>query len=235
MKMYKVINPIEFIEYCNLSNKGVVVDVRTVSEHDECRLKIEHENIPIDELNPTDFLKIHRLSKDIPIYFICHLGIRARRAARNFVEEGCSNIFVVNGGMDACINADLEIEGSAKTQTLPYMIGAFGFSKFCKLVPKDGIILDVRSAIEHEECQLKIEHENIPLNELNPGEFLKNHNLRKDIPICILSHSDLKSKEAAQKFVNEGCSAVFIVADGLNACIDAGYEVKEEPAFHKFK
>lgn len=115
MSSFTVIHPKEL--NAEASEGAVVLDVRTRMEHAECRLKVAHELVPLDELNPSSFLKSKSLSKDTRIVIICRSGNRSRRAAEAFLKAGCTNVFVVGSGLLGCIDCGHQIEGSQANMT----------------------------------------------------------------------------------------------------------------------
>lgn len=82
--------------------KGVVLDVRTKMEHGEKRLNVPHAHVPLDELNPDDFMKRHGLDASAPVYILCRSGKRATQAAEKFMAAGYTNVHVIDGGIIAC-------------------------------------------------------------------------------------------------------------------------------------
>ncbi|MCX7342931.1 MAG: rhodanese-like domain-containing protein, partial [Proteobacteria bacterium] len=49
-----------------------------------------------------------------------------------------------------------------------------------KQVETNSIILDVRTQMEHAEKHLKCKHVHIPLDELNPSDFIAKNNIDKN-------------------------------------------------------
>ena len=49
-----------------------------------------------------------------------------------------------------------------------------------------GVILDVRTEMEHAEKRLKLSHINIPLDQLDANDFVKKYDLDKNSKIYIL-------------------------------------------------
>lgn len=93
--------------------RNVIIDVRTQMEYDEKRLKLRHAFMPLDALQPGDFMLRHGLDRDAVIYTLCASGRRAVTAAEKFIAEGFNNVYVVEGGLIACQNAGLPLEGNA--------------------------------------------------------------------------------------------------------------------------
>jgi rhodanese-related sulfurtransferase len=107
MRLIKNINVTQLSKAAQ--TKGVILDVRSHIEHQEAHLGFEHVHIPLDQLNPTDFMTQQGLSKDHEVYILCHSGQRARKAAQAFYNQGFENVYVVEGGLQACKQADYQI------------------------------------------------------------------------------------------------------------------------------
>ena len=80
-------------------------------EHAEKHLKCAHVLVPLDELNPADFMAQHALAKDAPVYLLCRSGKRATQAAEKFMAAGYPNAQVIEGGIMACDECGYETEG----------------------------------------------------------------------------------------------------------------------------
>lgn len=79
--------------------EGVIIDVRTPAEHAESHLQRAHDHVPLDALDPKDFMMRRGLDKDSAIYILCRAGGRASTAAQRFTNEGFSNVYVIEGGI----------------------------------------------------------------------------------------------------------------------------------------
>ncbi len=99
---------------------AVILDVRTPAEHEEQRLLAAHAFVPLDQLNPADFMLRHGLDRDAPVYFLCRSGIRARKAADMFAGAGYKNLYVIEGGILACAESGEPVSSggcTARTQS----------------------------------------------------------------------------------------------------------------------
>jgi rhodanese-related sulfurtransferase len=92
-------------------NRGIIIDIRTQMEYAEKHLNFNHAHIPLDELNPTDFMVHHGFDKDFSIYILCRSGKRATQAVEKFAVEGYLNVHIIEGGILASEDAGLEIHG----------------------------------------------------------------------------------------------------------------------------
>lgn len=75
--------------------------------------------VPLDQLNCADFLK-QRDTNDTPIHVLCQSGARARRAIENFRRIGFNGCVLVEGGMDAWLDAGLTVN-RRESKVLPLM------------------------------------------------------------------------------------------------------------------
>jgi rhodanese-related sulfurtransferase len=81
------------------AGEGVIIDVRTPAEHAEAHLQRAHDHVPLDTLDPQDFMLRRGLDKDASIYILCRSGGRASTAAQKFTSEGFTNVYVIEGGI----------------------------------------------------------------------------------------------------------------------------------------
>ena len=88
-----------------------VIDVRTLGEHQECRLTQSHDLIPIDELNAPAYIAQKNLNNETPLYILCRSGKRAVTAATLFAESGYTNTHVIEGGILSCVQCGVDVEG----------------------------------------------------------------------------------------------------------------------------
>ena len=107
------------------TGQGIIVDVRTKMEHDEKHLGMSHAHMPLDELNPRDFMQRHGLDRDANVYVLCRSGNRAKQAAEKFVAEGYNHVHVIEGGLMACEDCGHRVEGG---QASPMTTTAKGIS-----------------------------------------------------------------------------------------------------------
>jgi len=99
-----------------------------------------------------------------------------------------------------------------------------------KIDPNEGIILDVRTPMEHMEKRLSFGHALMPLDELKPTDFMMRHGLDKESGVYILCRSGKRAAQAAEKFTKEGYRNIHVVEGGLIACEEHGHEVKGHDA-----
>lgn len=92
---------------------GVVLDVRTPQEHAEMRLCCSHFHAPLDTLDPAGFMAAQDMGTDTALYLLCRGGVRAAKAAEKFAAAGCTNVYVIEGGILACQGCGQPLEGDA--------------------------------------------------------------------------------------------------------------------------
>lgn len=82
-------------------------------------------------------------------------------------------------------------------------------------------ILDVRLPEERAVEELGLPHVNQDLENLNPLEFIKENNIKKDQIINILCSSGGRASQAAEMFEKAGFKNVVVIIGGL---VEAEYE-----------
>lgn len=97
--------------------------------------------------------------------------------------------------------------------------------KLRQIAQGKGIIIDVRSHMEHAEKHLTCAHHHVPLDELNPAAFIAEHGINKDSDIYIVCHSGKRAANAAEKFIAYGCGNIHVVEGGIVACEGCGHSV----------
>jgi rhodanese-related sulfurtransferase len=98
-------------------SRGVILDVRTVPEHEDCRLLYPHEFVPLDRLDPKEFMLRRGLDREADVFILCKAGTRAKAAAEKFISAGYPNMHVIEGGILACESAGEKL--SAPTGAAP--------------------------------------------------------------------------------------------------------------------
>ena len=90
----------------------------------------------------------------------------------------------------------------------------------------DGIIVDVRTKMEHVEKHIGLAHAHAPLDELNPTDFMMRHGLDKDSNVYILCRSGKRAMTAAERFINDNYKNIFVIEGGIIACEECGHDLK---------
>lgn len=97
-----------------LASGAPILDVRTAAEHAAKHLLAPHDLVTLDHLSAEDYMLRHGLDRDDAIYMLCRSGVRARKAAEQFLVAGCSHIYVIDGGILACEKAGAAIGGAGE-------------------------------------------------------------------------------------------------------------------------
>ncbi len=95
-----------------------VLDVRTPGEFATGHVP-GARLLPLDDLDPAEFVR-HRASGDRPLYVVCQSGGRARRAIEKLQRAGLGGCVLVEGGIQAWMEAGLPVERS-ESRSLPLM------------------------------------------------------------------------------------------------------------------
>ncbi len=98
--------------------------------------------------------------------------------------------------------------------------------KIMDIDPNEGIILDVRTKMEHGEKRLACEHTLMTPDELIPADFMMRHGYDKDFGVYILCRSGKRATQAAEQFVAEGYNNVYVIEGGIIACEESGHAVE---------
>ncbi|MBU6234815.1 MAG: rhodanese-like domain-containing protein [Alphaproteobacteria bacterium] len=94
----------------------------------------------------------------------------------------------------------------------------------------DGIIVDVRTGMEHGEKRLTCPHVHAPLDTLDPQNIMLRHGLDASAPVYLLCRSGKRATQAAEKFMAAGYPNVTVIEGGIMACEDCGHPVAGEAA-----
>ena len=103
---FKVIS-VEQLQSLNLTDK-IFVDVRSPAEYRSVRVQ-GAVNLPLNSITCDDVKKLVGDKQNPAIILLCGKGGRARKAAE-ILQAGSFNLLVVEGGTNACVDANLPIE-----------------------------------------------------------------------------------------------------------------------------
>lgn len=109
MKSYQTISSKDLLSIDQ--HNSIVLDVRTHMEHSEKHIALNHAHVPLDELDPNDFMMRHGLDREAHIYLLCRSGTRAALAAKKFIDSGYKNVKVVEGGISLYEISGHEMKG----------------------------------------------------------------------------------------------------------------------------
>lgn len=109
--------PQRLAELCRTGQLVELIDVRTPLEFQEVHVDIAR-NVPLDQLNPSALMAVRNGSAQEPLYVICKSGSRGRQACEQFHQAGFTNVFNVEGGTEACVQAGLPVVRGKKVMSL---------------------------------------------------------------------------------------------------------------------
>jgi len=107
------ISPKQLYELCHSGKPVELIDVRTPAEYRSLHATIAML-LPLDELNPKEFMETRRGAREEPLYVICRSGTRSEKACRKFLSAGYTNVANVTGGTLAWEKAGLPLERGKK-------------------------------------------------------------------------------------------------------------------------
>lgn len=85
-----------------------LIDVRTPAEFSKIHVP-RARNEPLNRLHPHELIETGSVSRTQPVYIICETEGRAKKAAWKFAEAGHKEAYVVEGGTQAWIKANLPV------------------------------------------------------------------------------------------------------------------------------
>ncbi len=91
-----------------------LIDVRTPAEYQGVHAK-GAVNQPLDRLDPDAIMSARNGSAQQPLYVICQMGGRSRKACEQFVAAGHENVVNVAGGTDLWQQQGLGVVRGAKS------------------------------------------------------------------------------------------------------------------------
>jgi len=110
--------PLELQKRLSQNPELTLVDVRTPVEFEGEYIE-GSINVPLDQINPTDFLNKNSYPKAHKVYLICQSGQRAQHVAKLFDKEGLGGAVVVEGGITEWIKEGFKVKrGQTKVISL---------------------------------------------------------------------------------------------------------------------
>ena len=82
-----------------------IIDVREIPEYQSVRIK-GSKLLPLSCFDT----KVTEINKTVPSYFLCGVGKRAMKAAEYLKSLGYKNLYVIDGGIKAWIEAGFSVE-----------------------------------------------------------------------------------------------------------------------------
>jgi rhodanese-related sulfurtransferase len=111
--MPSTLSPDEIYRRISGSEAGDLIDVRAPGEFSR-QHAAGARSLPLDQLDPTAFLRERENAKGRPIYLICQSGKRAAMAADKLATAGCTDAVIVEGGTVAWAEAGLPCESTGR-------------------------------------------------------------------------------------------------------------------------
>lgn len=111
------ISPVEIAQLSRDGRPFDLIDVRTPAEFQEVHVAAAR-NVPLDQLDAAALMQARRAAADEPLYVICRSGSRGRQACEQFAKAGFSNVFNVEGGTMACVEAGVPVVRGKKVISL---------------------------------------------------------------------------------------------------------------------
>lgn len=91
------------------ANSCQIIDVREAHEYEAAHIK-GSKLVSLSEFEQ----KINLIDKNFPAYFLCGVGKRAKKAAEYLSSLGYKDLYIVEGGIKAWIEAGHEVTFSLK-------------------------------------------------------------------------------------------------------------------------
>ncbi len=91
-----------------------------------------------------------------------------------------------------------------------------------KHLPANGVIIDVRTDMEHNDQHLSCAHLHIPLDQVSATVLRDQYNLAQDRPLYMLCKGGVRAAQAAQKLAAEGYANIHVIEGGLTNCTAQG-------------
>lgn len=103
---FKIENPNEpaRVKQIGVSDLKALIDAGKPFELFDVRSAEERNIVKLDVAQAFDQAaqeKLTKLSKDAPLYFMCHMGSRSQQAAEHYLRQGFKHVFNVAGGIEA--------------------------------------------------------------------------------------------------------------------------------------
>jgi len=84
-------------------DKFILLDVRELVELDRAKIADNRlEIMPMSRLSQegANALSESARSQEVPVYILCHHGVRSRQVTAWLVQQGWKNVFNIRGGID---------------------------------------------------------------------------------------------------------------------------------------
>ncbi|MCH8501635.1 MAG: rhodanese-like domain-containing protein [Aliidiomarina sp.] len=114
-KRFSSIQPLKPQEAVIKVNRGgLFVDIRSADEFSKANIT-GSKHLPMEKVRAGDFKTLEKF-KDAPIVTVCNYGNTARTAATALVKAGFSQVYVLQGGLQAWQGASLPVSKAPEKQ-----------------------------------------------------------------------------------------------------------------------
>ncbi len=114
---YATIKPRQLFEKRQAGESVELIDVRTPVEFREMHADIAR-NVPLDSLDPQQFMAARNGNAGQPLYIVCLSGTRGAKACEKLLAAGFENVVNVEGGTKAWEAAGLPVVRGKKAVSL---------------------------------------------------------------------------------------------------------------------
>ena len=97
-----------------LGDDALILDVRSHAEHQAECLACTHLHVPLDQLDARDFIATHNVNQETTLYMLCLGGVRATKAAEQFIKAGHNNVVVIENGLNGCKTCSIPLIQSVR-------------------------------------------------------------------------------------------------------------------------
>lgn len=160
MNSIKMVKPVDLYKQMQSGTAPLIVDVRLPAEWMGLRIG-DVLNIPLNKM----FTDAKRLSKDMPVLTVCNSAYRSSMGAAVLLKMGFTNVFNMEGGSEAWIQAGLPTLGatphssSSSTPTiravsLPERLSATELKRMMMDIPGTFEMVDIRPSAQFADFNL---------------------------------------------------------------------------------
>lgn len=93
-------------------------------------------------------------------------------------------------------------------------------------IPKNAVIIDVRTQAEHDQVCLDCAHLHIPMDRIDVEALKRDHNITPETPLLILCQAGVRAQRVASYLQGAGFTNACVIDGGLAACRACGVGVR---------
>ena len=102
---YKRVNPAELTALINRES-ALVVDVSAIADFEKGHI-LGSKHVAMSQFDPES--KLLAKAKELPVAVVCRSGVTASGAAKRLHKAGFTRVYLLEGGINAWIQADLPL------------------------------------------------------------------------------------------------------------------------------